>query len=332
MHSKKQLLALTSLCVAMAGPVLGQSSRDTADIPQPHLAKARAAAFQGNTWNYPGLILCYSDQNTEAQQVIKLPPPTKAFDNLYNVGIGAVTAWAVTTSQGIILIDTLDNTEEAKTYIEGGLKKLGLNPADIKDIIITHGHADHYGGAAYLQQTYPHAHVYMTAVDYDLAEKAAAGPRGHGVAAPRRDQVVTDGEKLTLGDETITMYITPGHTPGTISMLVPVKDHGRPKLLSFWGGTASANLTPEMHKAYDQSVTRFSKISRDAHVDGFLSNHPSLDDSDGKLEHLRETPDMPNPFLVGLAATTRYYKVVQECNLNNADINAARAKAKPKSS
>jgi len=36
---------------------------------------------------------------------------------------------------------------------------------------------------------------------------------------PRKDMIATDGQKLTLGDTTITLYITPGHTPGTISLI-----------------------------------------------------------------------------------------------------------------
>ena len=64
--------------------------------------------------------------------------------------------------------------------------------------------------------------------------------------------VATDGQKLTLGDTTLTMYITPGHTLGTISTLIPVKDNGTPHLVAEWGGTAfnwlrnrPAYITPE---------------------------------------------------------------------------------------
>ena len=55
------------------------------------------------------------------------------------------------TSDGIILFDTLNNTEEAQRIIEGGMKTMGLDPTRIKYIVIMHGHADHFGGAKYLQ-------------------------------------------------------------------------------------------------------------------------------------------------------------------------------------
>jgi metallo-beta-lactamase class B len=50
--------------------------------------------------------------------------------------------------------------------------------------------------------------------------------------------VVTDGQKLTLGDTTLTLYLTPGHTQGTVSMLIPLKDGSQRHLGSVFGGRA----------------------------------------------------------------------------------------------
>ena len=73
------------------------------------------------------------------------PEPGKAFDNLYFVGTKWVSAWAIKTSEGIIiLIDALNNGKEAAELIDGGLRKLGMDPAQITCIIVTHGHGDHY--------------------------------------------------------------------------------------------------------------------------------------------------------------------------------------------
>jgi len=51
-----------------------------------------------------------------------LPPPGKAFDNLYFVGSKWVSAWAITTSDGIILIDAMDNDDEAERIVDAGLR------------------------------------------------------------------------------------------------------------------------------------------------------------------------------------------------------------------
>ncbi|PYR64738.1 MAG: hypothetical protein DMF88_22270 [Acidobacteria bacterium] len=77
--------------------------------------------------------------------------PFKVFDNLYYVGEkmlhgASPSAWAITTSEGIILIDALFGNS-VEDEIVGGLKKMKLDPADLKYLILSHGHADHIGGA-----------------------------------------------------------------------------------------------------------------------------------------------------------------------------------------
>src|SRR5688572_322749 len=121
--------------------------------------------------------------------------PQKVFDNLYFVGEQEYSAWAITTSQGIILLDAIfDYSVEAE--VDEGLKKLGLNPADIKYVVISHGHLDHAGGAKHLQEKYG-ARLIMSAADYYLLDQQNPSWK------PKRDMVATDGMKLTLGDFTM---------------------------------------------------------------------------------------------------------------------------------
>ena len=142
-----------------------------------------------------------------------------------------------------------------------------------------HGHADHAGGAKYLQDQFG-ARVIMSAADWDLLGRdASPWPR------PRRDLIATDGQKLTLGDTTLTLYLTPSHTPRTISTLIPVKDGGRSHLVAEWGGTGfNFTLTPDKpqrywFETYRKSAERFRKIVAKAGADALISNHPSLDGS-----------------------------------------------------
>ncbi|MEI9814881.1 MAG: hypothetical protein WDO18_20565 [Acidobacteriota bacterium] len=66
----------------------------------------------------------------------------------------------------------------------------------------------------------------------------------------------TDGQKLTLGDTTVTLYITPGHTPGTLSVVFPVKDNGANHIVALWGG-AGLNADKELVQMYIKSDQRF---------------------------------------------------------------------------
>jgi hypothetical protein len=92
-------------------------------------------------------------QHRRAHGELCTPSHRKVFDNLYFLGMYRVLGWAITTSQGIILLDAIyDYSIEAE--VDEGLRKLGLNPADIKYVIVSHGHLDHAGGAKFLQEKY----------------------------------------------------------------------------------------------------------------------------------------------------------------------------------
>jgi len=245
--------------------------------------------------------------------------PVKVFDNLYFLGQTEYSAWAVTTSDGIILIDTVFDYS-VEDEVVGGLRKLGLDPATIKYAIVSHGHGDHSGGALYLQEHFG-THVILSEDDWNLLD------RSNGTR-PKKDMVATDGQKLTLGDTTITMYLTPGHTLGTISTLIPVKDHGTPHLAAEWGGTAfnwltnrSGYITPERpdafwFTAYNTSARRFRDIAARAGADVLIANHTNFDGSKTKLPAvLARKAGGPNPYVVGTDAVQRYMTIAYECSM-----------------
>ena len=69
------------------------------------------------------------------------------------------SAWAVTTSAGIILMDAIFDYS-VEDEVVNGLKTLGLDPAQIKYVVISHAHGDHVGGAGFLQKRgRAHRHV-----------------------------------------------------------------------------------------------------------------------------------------------------------------------------
>jgi metallo-beta-lactamase class B len=74
---------------------------------------------------------------------------------------------------------------------------------------------------------------------------------------PRRDIEVADGQELTLGDTTLEMYLTPGHTYGTLSTLIPLRDGTARHVAALWGGTLF-NFGPEpaRFEAYAESPGR----------------------------------------------------------------------------
>ena len=240
-------------------------------------------------------------------------PPFKVFDNLYWLGTRQHSSWALQTSAGIVIIDT-NFAWATRPEIIDGLTKLGLNPNDIKYVIISHAHGDHDQGAAELQERYS-AQVVMGAADWDATLKRPATAPG---GVPRRDiSVAADGRKLTLGDTTIDIIATPGHTPGTLSYVFPVKDGGRTVMVAYSGGTLTGAFGSDAARweEYIASQRKVAKAAADAGATVILSNHSEYDGAYTKAR-LLSAPRQPgenHPFVVGADGVQRYFTVMAEC-------------------
>jgi metallo-beta-lactamase class B len=251
----------------------------------------------------------------QAQGLAPIPDvhiePVKIFDNLYYIGFNDVGAWAIPTSDGIILIDSLNTVEEAETVFAPDLMKVGLNPANVKYVIVGHGHADHWGGASYFQDKYK-ARVAVTATDWDMIERINPNANAQQTNRPRpkRDIVLTDGQKITLGDTTITIGITPGHTPGSIAMFVPVKHHGAPHMAMIMSGT---QMTSAASFAAFQHV--FNDIARPLKAETALNSHPGgLANTLPTMAALRrQYPAGAHPYLLGEERFGRELAIMLEC-------------------
>src|SRR5215472_6311651 len=240
--------------------------------------------------------------------------PARVFDNLYFVGGKVHSAWALTTSDGIILIDTIFpyNSEE---LIVGGMRKLGLDPKNIKYVLISHAHGDHIGGAEMLQKRYG-AHVVMGGPDWDTVAKH---PNRYKTMAPRRDIVATDGMKITLGESTVTIWLTPGHTPGTLSYTFTVLDRGKPVSVAYSGGTAFnfVNNTPDPgirnFQTYIDSQTHMAEKAAATGATVLLSNHSEFDNAFNKNRMLAGRGDGSHPYDIGSDWVQKYFRVMQGC-------------------
>jgi len=239
--------------------------------------------------------------------------PLKVFDNLHYVGEQAYSAWAITTPAGNIIIDPIYDYS-VEEQVVGGLKKLGHDPAQIKYVVVSHAHRDHAGGAWYLQERFG-ARVLLTAADWELLERnTQKWPK------PKRDIVVADRQQLTLGDSTLTFVHTFGHTPGTMSTILPVTDNGIRHVAALWGGTGfNFTITPERpaahwFDAYIASARRFREAAAKAGADVFLSNHPNWDGSNDKMARLAaRKAGEPHPYVVGAKAVQNYFTIAEHC-------------------
>lgn len=318
--------SLALLASLAAGIPVAASAADAGDMTAARKYEAEAKALAGedlkamtsgcNGIGQP-LVIPEDKIHELLQRVIGQGglPPGKVFDNLYFVGAKWVSAWAITTSDGIILIDALNNEKEAAELIEGGLKQLGFDPASIKKIIVTHAHGDHYGGAKYLQEKY-RAQVIMSEIDWAELEKPKL--QYDDVLwdrPPKRDVAVKDGEKITLGDTSVTAYITTGHTPGTISPVFHVKDGGKTHTAVLWGGNGfNFGKQPARFVSYIKAAERIRDMSKSENIDVFLSNHSGLDGTEPKMAALKSRQaGGAHPFVIGTDNVQRAMNVLAGC-------------------
>jgi metallo-beta-lactamase class B len=238
--------------------------------------------------------------------------PYKVFDNLYFIGTRIHSAWALTTSAGIIVIDTLFDYAIEPEMIEG-MTTLGLNPRDVKYVLISHAHGDHDQGAALLQSRYG-AKVVMGEADWDATlQRAASAPGG----VPKRDVAVgREGLKLTLGDTIVDIIATPGHTPGTLSYFFPVKDSGRTLIVAYSGGTAfnfprqAANFA-----MYRDSQRKMREVGEAAGATVLMSNHTEFDRAydRARIAQLPRTAGEKHPYETDSATVLRYFEMAANC-------------------
>ncbi|HWU02999.1 MAG TPA: MBL fold metallo-hydrolase [Novosphingobium sp.] len=294
----------------------GENSAQVAE----YLARARAIA--GSDLYGDFVHRCITDaryrQRVNNLQFNGLLGPARVFDQLYFVGQNAVSAWALDTSQGIILFDALNSAEEARDILVPGLKAMGLDPARIRYVVITHSHGDHYGGADYLRATFG-ARLVASAQDWAVMDAMRSSGKTVGPFAPpparnAHDMAVQDGDTLALGGTMLHFAVTPGHTPGTLSTIFDVTDKGQRHVVAFFGGFG-APRDPAQRYVHIASMDRFAALAAAAGADAMIANHPVQDGAFEKMELLRyRRPGDPNPFVVGPDHIARYLKLQVACS------------------
>jgi metallo-beta-lactamase class B len=243
-------------------------------------------------------------------------PPTKVFDNLYYIGTKTESTWALTTSAGIILLNT--NFEWVTADLLNELKTLGLDPANIKYALIGHAHSDQAWGINVLKKMVPTARVIAGEGDWDTLAKDNSPAR----LKPVKDMVAKDGQKLTLGDTTVTIYVTPMSSPGQLTVVMPLKDGNQQHVGIMVGGTtlnfirSGVKLYPDqptMFKQYIGSLERIKDIQAKSNVDSIVSIHAALDAAFAKMDALKSRkPGDPHPF-VSKDDVDRFSTVLLEC-------------------
>lgn len=251
----------------------------------------------------------------------------RLFDNFYWVGNTGIGAWIITSDDGYIVYDAMNNTADARDIIVPAMEKAGMDPKKIKYLVFGHYHGDHTGGGRYLQKI-SGAKAVQHWADWELYLRPFQNPGGtasfvrNGAPAPEdlepmtRDIDATDGMQLTIGNRqkvTVTLYMMTGHTPGSMAMIVPVRYENRVHpILIVTAGNAFNNIN-----AYIGGYEHIWDIGIQQKVESVMQAHPNtnmnllartkyVNDNYGKIPK--------NPLLYGADRTAKYLNIVRACS------------------
>lgn len=265
----------------------------------PHAKMAHAYPFDPEFKQFlaghDGFYACAADFQIE---------PFRIFGNLYYVGDKKVCCHLVDTGDGLILFDT-GYRNAVHLYLEN-IRKLGFDPADIRYIIQSHEHFDHFGGSNEIRKLYG-SQVCMGALGTALLRERPDRALMHLGPMPA-DQIawpdieLEDGDVLTLGNTSIRCVLSPGHTPGVMSFFFDVTDGEQTLRAGYFGGVGllTANRAYNRHFGLpedlpEQMLRTVEKLWLEP-VDITLGNHPAQNNTLEKRQWMLDHPG-ENPFL-----------------------------------
>ncbi len=217
-------------------------------------------------------------------------PPHKIIDNIYYIGTESLASFLITTDAGHILVNT--DFERNVPTLKDSVEKLGFKFTDIKLIIGSHEHADHMEGDALAKEMSGAAVVVMQEQVPGL-EAMKPGGKPHPL-----DRIIHDGDTVTLGNETLTAHLTPGHSVGCTSWELTVNEISQDYKVVI---NCSVGVNPN-YQLYNNPTNptiveqyRYSHAKlRELKADVPLGSHPAMYSMNEKYARIGRSP---NPFI-----------------------------------
>lgn len=230
--------------------------------------------------------------------------PFRIFGNLWFVGNQNVASYLLDTQEGLILIDTTYPTTRA--LLIQSIWEAGFNPRDIRYILHTHGHFDHFGATALLVSL-SGAKTFLGAEDADMFRKRpelALVQNGHYTYLPlfTPDIELQDGDMIELGATKIRAVSVPGHTMGTMAYFFHLEENGESQLAGLYGGIGLNTLCRDFIQEYqvpsyrEHYIASLEKVRHEP-VTITLGNHTAQNQTMEKYKKMQIEPGTSNPFI-----------------------------------
>ena len=217
------------------------------------------------------------------------------FGNLYFVGTPPASVHLVDTGEGLMMFDT--GYQQSLYKVIDNVYKLGLDLHNLKYILLTHGHIDHMGAAKSLREL-TGAKIVLGKEDRDYANGTLDLSYAKELDMEffetfEPDILLSDGDKISLGNTTVRAVATPGHTPGAMSYFFNVSDGKDTFIAGLHGGMGINTLCREFLDKYNLPYTLREDFVHSMlrlnleHVDIFLGNHMQHNHTERKAELIK---------------------------------------------
>lgn len=231
--------------------------------------------------------------------------PFQMYGNLYYVGDSWVCAHLVDTGDGLLLLDS-GNCGATAMLIQA-IWEAGFNPANVKWIILSHGHVDHIGGVNFFKRMFgtkiymgaPDAEMFRTRPELSLIQESTC----YMDELFEPDVEIQDGDVIRFGNTTVRFALVPGHSDGVIACFFDVTDGKETRRAGHFGGFGFNTLTKDYlqeigDKDYSMREIYLNSIKKvvDEKVEIFTPNHTNNVDLLNKRQYMIEHPG-ENPFV-----------------------------------
>jgi glyoxylase-like metal-dependent hydrolase (beta-lactamase superfamily II) len=321
-----KLLAWSAALVAAATAPMANAQPASTDPPMTELQRHLEAATRNagddlllfETWRR--YYCMYPENNQALRQAVRddgVPVPlTQIFDDVWYVGTRYIGNYIFRSNAGFMLLDTMFGPADMTGLTIPALQSLGLGPSrPLAGVYLTHGHGDHDGGAAYLQQTF--------GMPILLGSADAAGK-------PYTPTFINSAnlapQPYTFVGRDLTLLSTPGHTPGSLTAVIPVRDHGKAVNVVVVGGSAMPTVIAGA-RSYLDGVERTYTLARQMGAAGSLHPHPAFDGSARNFIDINANGRTnPSQFVIGKARTLRALAILRSCSAANVGMVDATAR------
>ena len=232
--------------------------------------------------------------------------PFRLYGNVWYVGDSWVCVHLIDTGDGLLLIDS--GNCGATAMLVQAIWEAGFHPADVKWIIHSHGHLDHFGAANFFRRMFgtklylgePDARMFRERPEISAIQDSSND--ADFLFEP--DYEIREGDVLTFGNTTMTFYLVPGHTDGCIACFFDAYNGDEVRRRGYYGGFGFNTLQKDYLKEIGDPQFRTRQVYleslakvRDQKVEIFLANHCINNDTLGRHQRQLDDPDGPNPFI-----------------------------------